>query len=463
MVWENINALDSHISANLSYLPNENKEKNSVNNLIFVKRSDGKVVIMSRDSYIRYLIELSKYMRPQKLQPEKPSYELGLEKNGVRVIDVDNVSNPIHRGTSAPRQNSCSPEQIQEYKDNIAEANGQIDDFKQGKRGDCYLLAAIKSIVNTEDGQEILKKNVHKNPNGSYTVTLPGAVAARNHYINTGYGDKCAITGKYTITASAIEKAKTMSGKSYAYGDIEVIALELAMEAFRAEIVKTNKALGKKSERYIAGQIGPMSESDTLSGGMMYDAVFILTGQKSDLYLAKKSKRKHIKLYKPGEYGYLGQEMKNSKGSLGRSAAGIVEVNHIYNKESDLQRMLDKYKGKEKNYSITVGVIVAHNGPDGSTKAGGGHALTVTKITDTYVEVVNPWDTTKPERIPRGDFEAMTVSLNVAPVSEKHFDNFNQENGIVPNNNDLSSNTIQNFLHNILFPGLFNPQLKLQN
>ena len=92
-----------------------------------------------------------------------------------------------------------------------------------------------------------------------------------------------------------------------------------------------------------------------------------------------------------------------------------------------------------------------------------GMPLTVTKITDTYVEVVNPWDTTKPERIPRGDFEAMTVSLNVAPVSEKHFDNFNQENGIVPNNNDLSSNTIQNFLHNILFPGLFNPQLKLQN
>ena len=37
MVLENINALDSHISANLSYLPNENKEKNSVNNFDFCK------------------------------------------------------------------------------------------------------------------------------------------------------------------------------------------------------------------------------------------------------------------------------------------------------------------------------------------------------------------------------------------------------------------------------------------
>ena len=450
--------VDFSTGQNAIYSSNYTMEKNKkpISDLIFVKRPDGKVLIMKKEDYIRYVIEHNIRIKPNRT-PSKEPYELGPERNGVRIVDTDNVSNPIHRGTSAPSRNSCSPEKIQEYENNITDANGNIDDFKQGKRGDCYLLAAIKSIINTEDGQDILRKNIQENSNGSYTVTLPGAIAARNHYIESGYEDKCAITGKYTITASAIEKAKHMSGKSYAYGDLEVILFELAMEAFRAEVLQTNKALGQKSEKYIAGQIGPMSESDTLSGGMMYDAVFLLTGQKSDLYQAPRAKRKHAKLYTPGEYGYVGQ-VKNQKGTkLGKSNNGIVEVNHIYNKDSDLQRMLDKYKGKESNYSITVGVIVAKNGPDGSTKAGGGHALTVTKITDEYVEVVNPWDTTKPERIPRGDFEAMAVSFNVAPVSEKHYDQFTNDNKIQPQNT-YNQNPLMNFI-NLLFPPFFPREL----
>lgn len=446
---ENLNYVDSRFESTPLYTYNTNsKQKNNIDNLIFIKRPDGKITIMTKEQYIRYVIENQKHNKPGKQENQKP-YELGEERNGIRTIGIDNVSDPIHSGTSAPKHNSCSPDKIQEYEDNIADANGHIDDFRQGKRGDCYLLAAIDSIANTKDGQEILKKNVKKNPDGSYSVTLPGAVAARNHYIQIGYEDKCAITGQYTITAEAIEKAKRMSGKSYAYGDIEIIALELAMEAFRAEVARTNKALGQKSSQYIAGQIGPMSESDTLSSGQMYDAVFILTGQKSDLYQAKRNKRKHAKLYIPGEYGYVDPNTAPKGTTLGKRASGIVEVNHVYNKESDLQKMLDKYKGKEDQFSITVGVIVAKNGPDGSTKAGGGHALTVTKITDDYVEVVNPWDTTKPERIPRGDFEAMAMSLNVAPVSIEHSDRFYEDNGLANNENQVNMNSLIDVIRNL--------------
>lgn len=317
------------------------------------------------------------------------------------------------------------------------------------------MLSAFVYSVNQADKRwsGYYTKNVKENGDGSFTVTLPGAVAARNHYIEQGYEDKCAITGQYTITKSAIEKAQSFSGKSYAYGDLEVIALELAMEAFRAEVLQTNKALGQKSQKYIAGQFGPMSESDTLNGGQMYDAVYLLTGQKSDYYEAKKSKRKNAKLYVPGEYGYVNQTVDTSKKKrLGASQKGIVEVNHVYNKESDLQKMLDKYKGKEGDYSITVGVIVAKNGPDGSTKAGGGHALTVSKITDDYVEVVNPWDTTKKERIPRGDFEQMAVGLNVAPMSKKHVDKFYQDNGLENKTTSTAFNPIQNIIDNMFNP-----------
>lgn len=462
MGLESTNAIGGQFgsSYDYSYADKSGIRKYKPNDLIFVKRPDGKYTVMTIEQYIR-LVNSGKIspVRPEP-QPQRNPYELGPQKGGKRVIDVDNVSDPIVSGTSAPKDNACPPEKVEEYKDNIHNANGQIDDFRQGRRGDCYLLSSIDSIRKTNDGQEILRKLYKENSDGSYTVTLPGAVAAKNHYIEQGYEDKCAITGQYTITAAAIEKAKAMSGKSYAYGDIEVIVLELAMEAFRAEVVQTNKALGQKSEKYIAGQFGPMSESDTLAGGQMYDAIYILTGQKSDVYEAPKSKRKNAKLYTPGEYGYVDDTKDISKTPrlCASRLKGLVEVNHVYNKETDLQRMLDKYKGKEDEFSITVGVIVAKNGPDGSTKAGGGHALTVTKITDEYVEVTNPWDTSKKERIPRGDFEQMAVNFNVAKISKKQVDKYFEKNGIEQNPERLTFNPFKPFapirriIDNIIFP-----------
>ena len=416
---------------------------------IVVKDKNGKLIVLTYEQYMKYVKDIERKRREQGNIPdprdkEKP-YDLGPERNGNRIIDVNSVTESQKPGSSGDGLR-VSPQQKYEYAQNILYDNDQIDDFRQGKRGDCYLLASINAIKQTEDGQEILAKNVQKNNDGSYTVTLPGAIAARNHYIQQGNEDKCAITGKYTITKAAVEKAQTQAGKAYSYGDIGVIILELAMEAFRAEVYQTNAALGQESEKYIAGQFGPRFNSDTLNGGQMYDAIYILTGQKSDVYEATKDKKQNIKLYRYGEYGFIGDE-KQKSARLGRGIGkGIVEVENVYNKESDLQRMLDKYKGKEGEYALTVGVIVAKDGPDGSTKAGGGHALTVTKITDTYVDVVNPWDTTKKERIPRGDFEAMAMNFTVTPMSKDKVDKYYEENVYDKNN---SFNPLA-FLQNIL-------------
>ena len=412
------------------------------NKIIIRDQKSGKILIMTYEQYIKYLYSL--YQQGKEQSHIEP-YELGPKKDDTRVIGEESVTEPLKKGSSAPSADKATPAEIREYETNIEQSNGVVDDFKQGCRGDCYLLAAIESIRNTEDGQEILAKNVKVNNDGSYSVVLPGAVAARNNYISQGYDpDKIAITGKYTITKDAIEKAKSLAGKSYAYGDIEVIALELAMEAFRSEIMQTNETLGIKSERFIAGQFAPNSDVDTLSSGFTYDAIFVLTGQKSVLYEAKKEKKKDIKLYIPGEYGYVGEEPKLSKGNVGSSqkGKGIVEIEHLYNKESDLQRMLDTYKGKEAQYSITVSFMVGIDGPDGTTKAGGGHALTVVAITDEYVEVVNPWDTKKHERIPRADFEKMAYRLNVTPMSGEKVDNFYEKNV----NNQPEKSNIFNWL-----------------
>ncbi len=430
MGLESLNSISAYNTT--SYANNTNEKRKITPNIkdevLYVVVRDpktGKTYKMTYEQYVKYLQDRFVKNKPQ--DKKESSYDLGSERNGVRTIDADNVTISTKPGSSAPKDYNEKPDKYAEYRTNIAEDNGVIDKFAQGQRGDCYLLASIEAIKNTKDGQEILQKNVQENPDGSYTITLPGAVVARNHYIEIGEEDKCAITGRYTITKAAVEKAKEQSGKAYTFGDINVILFELAMEAFKAEVAQTNKALGQNSKEYIAGQFGPISGMDPLGGGQMYDAIFMLTGQKSDIYDGGRRKRETCKLYKPGEYGYVGEEPKMlAKGKIGKNS-DLVEVNVVYNKDSELQKLLDKYAGKEDQFCITVGFVVAKNGPDGSTKAGGGHALTVTKITDKYVEVVNPWNTARKERIPRGDFEKMACGLTVTEMNKDKVDKYYEE------------------------------------
>ena len=345
------------------------------------------------------------------------SYRLGKRhENGSRLITSNSVTNPLKPGTSRPTRWSCSASLYTEYQANTAAANGRIDDFKQGKRGDCYFLAAIYSVCapnadgTLTEGEKELMKNIRHNGDGSYTVKLPGALEVKKYYESNFEKDKVAISGEYTITAAAVKKAMNLAGKSYAYGDIEVILLELAMEAYRAEIIATRSALGLGSGRWdVAGAQLPESNHDTLSAGYEFDAIFILTGKRSDHYWNNKKDKSEYKLYRQGEYGYVSATGEHSK------AMAPCEIRNEYNKESDFQKMLDECQGHEEEYILTVGVYVAKDGPDGTTKAGGGHALSVVKITDDYVEVVNPWDTTKHERIPRGDFEKMASSFTATP------------------------------------------------
>lgn len=375
------------------------------------------------------------------------NYQLGRRlENGGRLINTNSVTNPLKPGSSRPARWSCSASLYTEYQANTSTANGRIDVFKQGRRGDCYFLAAIYSICapngdgHMTEGEKELMKNIRNNGDGSYTVKLPGALEVKKYYESNFEKNKVAICGEYTITAAAVEKAKKLAGKSYAYGDIEVILLELAMEAYRAEIIATRSALGLGNGRWdIAGAQLPQNNNDTLSAGHEFDATFILTGKRSDYFWNKNKNKSEYKLYRQGEYGYV------SSGESSKAMAPC-EIRNEYNKESDFQKMLDKCQGHEDEYILTVGVFVAKNGPDGTTKAGGGHALSVVKITDDYVEVVNPWDTRKHERIPRGDFEKMAHSFTATPRETTIWDT------VTDFGNDCL-NTLENGINNLLSGG----------
>ena len=117
------------------------------------------------------------------------NYRLGQRyEDGGRFIAANNVTGALKPGSTRPTRWSCSPSLYTEYRTNLAVANGRIDDFKQGRRGDCYFLAAIYSICapnpdgSITEGEKELMQNIQKNADGSYTVKLPGAIEVREYY-----------------------------------------------------------------------------------------------------------------------------------------------------------------------------------------------------------------------------------------------------------------------------------------
>ena len=121
--------------------------------------------------------------------------------------------------------------------------DGNIDDFGQGQKGDCWLLGALISMSATEFGRQALKEAIVQNEDGSVTVTFKGLGLSR------------------TVTAESLVEAQSAG---YSSGDNDVLAVELAVE----QLINENKISG-----------------DFVDGGSSEKAVYYLTGLSyTDIY-----------------------------------------------------------------------------------------------------------------------------------------------------------------------------------
>lgn len=373
--------------------------------------------------------ELSKALSKPEKTPNTvvhSRYKLGKRVGDTRYIDTQSVSPGKTQGVSVsiPTENGNVRINLQPNRNSFNTADGYIDDASQAKRGDCYFLAELNAIRNTTGGQELLSTNCKFQKDGTCIVTLPGALKIKEKYEKCGL--ECDVTGTYKITKEALQKAG--ASNKYAKGDIEVVAYELAMEAYRAEMYLTNKNNKNKPNNFSAEAAVNFSnfgmEGDVLSGGTTWDAGFILTGQKSEVFKANKKRYDNVLPYQAGKYGYITRQkmalQTNADISMYKKGISTYEVSSYTYNENHINSMLTKYQNKENDYAITFAVRVAENGPDGKTKAGGGHALSVIKITNDTVYVSNPWHPDKIEPIPRKDFVNMTTQLVALPMPNQH-------------------------------------------
>lgn len=287
--------------------------------------------------------------------------------------------------------------------------------FQKGQ-GDCYLLATINSIRNASYGQEYLQNlRVEKTVNGQkiYTIKLPGAKLAAQSLKEDNLPSGVSITGEYSFTENEVKNILTQKGERYSEGDPDVILLEAAFEKYREEVKQTLNANNLSIQDYwqIAGMVTGEENDNPLKGGWEHDAIFILTGKKSELYsnsdydnlpvLSSKALQDNMALPLLSGTKYKAQSIDEIDGNIRRT-------NYALNK------MLNKLQKdfEEDNKSDIIATVSFKVGD--SVEDSGGHAFTVKKVTENEVILINPWYPDRDLKMSRKMFCEYCKSLTIA-------------------------------------------------
>ena len=138
----------------------------------------------------------------------------------IKISDVDSYVSAVLNENDASKLtlgvwSSCfkvHESQIANYPKTLYASNDPLrsivpDAIKQGSIGDCYFLAPLASIANSEP--EIIAKSIHDNGNGTFTVRFP---ACPNEPITVGAPTEAELglfnhAGPFGVWASVMEKA----------------------------------------------------------------------------------------------------------------------------------------------------------------------------------------------------------------------------------------------------------------
>lgn len=247
--------------------------------------------------------------------------------------------------------------------------NEAIESSKQGKLGDCWLLAGLNSLSFSESGKKIIKDAIENNGDGTYTVSFKGI------------SDNC----KCTIKDEALDNAR--KSELYSTGDDDVLLLEIATEAFLRELQDGNIKLPNDAPAFLYDE-----ENNPLNGGFPQDLVYLLTGKNMtyECIITTDTKTGETK-YLSGEvlqefydnnleefYTKFEQNPKNSCGCL-----------HIRNSDTEKAAVIKDTSG---NSAIL-------------TKGAEYHAWSVKSVDKDTITIVNPWDSSIEVTVFKKDIE----------------------------------------------------------
>lgn len=312
--------------------------------------------------------------------------------------------------------------------------DGVVGEAAQQGQGDCYLMSSINAIRGVAGGQEYLNSLIKENGDGSYTVTLPGAKIAANSLLAKGIPqDKMYITGEYTFTPEEMKEIRSKEGTGYSHGDDEVKLLEAAFEKYRKEVERTMKENNIEENKYNAGQstgyYQGKDEDNILLNGRAWDAIFVLTGQKSEIYKSDISPEADYHSFSysndnnpansnsPSFHGGGQPEDNVTADDIDTESNDGHEIKNLTQRRRKLKKLLKKLKNDRKSgnykYIATCSFISKIDGKNI------GHEFTIKTVTDNSVVLINPWYPDKVTKMPINEFIAKVDRVTLAEMPKK--------------------------------------------
>ena len=203
------------------------------------------------------------YRNYRKTVDKSSDLELLWQKN------QEKINNIIPKYYTVPLEAVRNTKYIFDYNNYNSNIDGQIG-FTRQQQNDCWLLSGINALSNTKKGKDIIKKSIKKNFDNSITVNLKG--------IN------------YIITIPKRTFAAAKLSKSYVHGDDDMLAIELATEFYKRELLLTGKNNKQYGPNVVNGKTVMGKLEDPLSGGYTSDIMYLLTGKCSKTYYNISSK-----------------------------------------------------------------------------------------------------------------------------------------------------------------------------
>lgn len=274
--------------------------------------------------------------------------------SNIEMLSLNNAQNAQKANNNA---------KVEQYSVKGNEINKRIDPSCQGQAGDCWLLSTLNSLSYSAEGQNIIKDAIKDNGNGSHSVNLKGL--------------------KTKITVTDEELAEARKTNKYSSGDDDILLMEIAFEK-AMDKVKNGEI---KADNYLKRAASDGDRS--IDWGCAYDAIYILTGEKSNYY----SNKDHWS--NNGVAGKISKAIRSGINKITGSNNTVLEsVYDKLEKNSGGYCATISFQGNEQGSNpVTVKDV---DGNDVILSTGnGGHIWSIKSVQGDNVTIVNPWDSSK--------------------------------------------------------------------
>lgn len=261
------------------------------------------------------------------------------------------------------KDNKITSKEMQEENSISYSHNKTIENTKQGRIGDCWLLSSVTALSYSEAGKEIIKNALCYTPDATI-VNLGNSVS-------------------YKIDNEELLERKTRKDRSQ--GDDDMIAFEIAIEKFRKDI---NNGELTYSENYVKNynrghfDDTTVSLKDNIEGGINGSAVMIITGNIPEYTTFHSEMDKMFKKYEESE---------------------------------------------SKNFCMTADATKSSKVKDingQEVKIAGSHAYSIKSVDKDSVTVVNPWNTEQEICLSKKTFKKAFYSMTFTDLEQTNKDSF---------------------------------------